>query len=227
MHPVESAAMNEKDLLLFKQLKAQLGVPLIPGLMVLDVRTTQFVRVELVLLKALMEEGQPGLFISVDRPHQYIVHLLTMHGIDCRSLTFVDAVARFSADSKPASVKVGFFQGPRNIDTLPEALKNWSAADGRPGFDLGDCGFAIIDNLSTLLNFNSQQVVLSFLTDFISALGAKVTVPLLVDRERNPNLFQMIRGLGGREIALVPENVPMPSDRARLNISNSNIKGGY
>jgi hypothetical protein len=227
MHPVESAGMNEKDLLLFKQLKAQLGAPLIPGLMVVDVRTTQFVRVELVLLKVLMEQGQPGLFISVDRPHQYIVHLLTMHGIDCRSLTFVDAVARFSSDSKPSSVTVGFFRGPRNIDTLPEALKDWAPVDGRPGFALEECGFAVIDNLSTLLNFNSQQVVSSFLTDFISALGGKVTIPLLVDRERSPNLFQMIRDMGGWEISLISENASMSPDKARLKISNNNIQGGY
>ncbi|MCX6650831.1 MAG: hypothetical protein NT131_04140 [Methanomassiliicoccales archaeon] len=219
--------MNDKDLLLFEQIKAQLGAPLSPGLMVMDVPTTQFVKVELVLLKALMEEGRPGLFISVDRPHQYMVHLLTMHGIDCRSLTFVDAVARFSADSKSASVKVGFFRGPRNIDTLPEALKDWSVADGGPGIDLGECGFAVIDNLSTFLTYNSQQAVRSFLNDFISALGGKVTVPLLVDHERNPTLFHMIKDLGGREIALVPEHIPMSSDRARLKISNDNIKGDY
>jgi hypothetical protein len=219
--------MNEKDLLLFKQLNAQLGVPLIPGLMVLDVRTTQFVRVELVLLKALLEEGRPGLFISVDRPHQYIVHLLTMHGIDCRNLTFLDAVAHFSADSHPASIKVGFLRGPRNIDTLPEALKNWSAVDGGPGFDLGKCGFAVIDNLSTLLNFNSQHMVRSFLKDFISALGGKVTVPLLVDRGRDPDLFQMIKELGAGEISLVPEGASLFSNRSRLIISNSNNAGGY
>jgi hypothetical protein len=218
--------MNEKDHQLFEQLKAQLGDPPVPGPIVLDVRTTQFVRVELILLKALIGEGRPGLFISVDRPHQYMVHLLDMHQIDHRNITFVDAVARFAADRKQAAAKVGFLRGPSNIDTLPEALKNWSSEGGGKAFDLEACSFVVIDNMATLLNFNSQQVVCSFLNEFVSIFRDKITVPLVVDRERNPNLFQMAMSMGGSKIRLAFDTACHPPERQPLKILDSTTEGG-
>jgi hypothetical protein len=218
--------MNEKDHQLYEQLKAQLGDPPVPGPIVMDVRTTQFVRVELVLLKALIGDGRPGLFISVDRPHQYMVHLLDMHQIDRRNITFIDAVARFAADRKHAAAKVGFLRGPNNIDTLPEALKDWSSEDGGKHFDLDNCRFIVIDNMATLLNFNSQQVVRTFLEEFISIFKDRITVPLVVDSERNPNLFQMVRSMGGSEVRLSFDTACHPAERQRLKIIDSIVKGG-
>jgi hypothetical protein len=194
--------MNERDLRLYQQMNTQLGMPPRPGLVLLDVRTTQFVPVELVLLKVLLDTGRPGLFISVDRPHQYMVHLLHMHRIDHRLLTFLDAVARFSADRKLVMANVGFLQGPRNIDTLPAMLRQLSTQGNEHGFDIGQCAFAMIDNLSTLLNFNNEQVVRSFLQEFLTSLGKEVSVPLLVDRDRHPRLFQTLMELGGVELQL-------------------------
>lgn len=47
-----------------------------------DVRSTQFVRTSLTILKGLLDEiGLGGIFISVDRPHLYMVHLMKMHQI--------------------------------------------------------------------------------------------------------------------------------------------------
>lgn len=218
--------MNEKDHQLYEQLRLQLGDPPIPGPVVLDVKTTQFVRVELVLLKALIGDGRPGLFISVDRPHQYMVHLLDMHQIDRRNITFIDAVARFAADRKQAAAKVGFLRGPSNIDTLLEALKDWSSEDGGKHFDLNACRFVVIDNIATLLNYNSQQVVRTFLEEFVSAFKDKITVPLIVDKERNPNLFQMAKAIGGNEVRLTFETVSHVPDRQRLKIIDNNPEGG-
>lgn len=211
---------------MYEQLKAQLGDPPVPGPIVMDVRTTQFVRVQLVLLKALIGDGRPGLFISVDRPHQYMVHLLDMHQIDRRNITFVDAVARFAADRKQAAARVGFLRGPSNIDTLPEALKDWSSGEGGKHFDLAACQFVVIDNMATLLNFNSQQVVCTFLQEFVSTFRSKITVPLVVDRERNPNLFQMATSMGGSEMRLAFDTACHPAERQRLKIMDSTVEGG-
>jgi hypothetical protein len=218
--------MNAKDLIIFDQIRTQLGEPPSPGPVVIDVRTTQFVRVELVLLKALVGDGRPGLFISVDRPHQYMAHLMTMHQIDHTNLTFVDAMARFSSDCKQATAKVGFLQGPRNIDTLLDALREWSSKENGHGFNLDDCGFAVIDNMTTLLNFNSQQVVQSFLENFVTSLSRTVTVPLIVDRERNPNLFQMALDICRKQLRIDMGEGERSPDRARLRISDNNMNGG-
>ena len=218
--------MNDKDLLLLGRLKDVLGNPPRIGPVVMDVKTTQFVRVELVLLRLLSEEGRNGLFISVDRPHQYMVHLLNMHQIDHGNLTFVDTVARFSSDCKQAEARVGFLQGPRNIDTLPEALREWSSRSNGSGFDMSKCSFAIVDNLNTLLNFNSHQVVQTFLEDFIKTFDGKVTLPMVIDKERNLNLFQMASSNGRPHLDLSTECIPRIFNRPRLQIIEPNICGG-
>jgi hypothetical protein len=218
--------MNEKDLMLYEQIKGELGDPPQSGPVVIDVKTTQFVRLELVLLKALIGDGRPGLFISVDRPHQYMVHLLTMHQIEHCNITFVDAVSRFSADRKQAKANVGFLRGPRNIDTLPEALKEWSSEDNDQNFDLNECKFAMIDNPAILLNFNTHQVVYSFLEEFVECMGNKVSIPLVVDRERNPNLFQMATSISKSELHMGVISGDHPSDRPRLKIVEKIDNGG-
>jgi hypothetical protein len=194
--------MNRKDLRLYQQMSEQLGRLPRPGLIVIDTRTTHFVRLELVLLKALLDTGRPGIFVSVDRPHQYMAHLLRMHGIDHQHMIFLDAVARFSADRKMIAAKVGFLQGPHNIDSLPAMLRQWSSQGNGLDIDMKQCAFAMIDNPSTLLSFNSEQVVLTFVQEFMTSMGDEVSVPLLVDRQRHPHLFQALLGMGGMEIRL-------------------------
>lgn len=191
--------MNERDLLLYEQIRGELGSPPGPGPVVLDVKTTQFVRMELVVLKALLEGGRPGIFISVDRPHQYMVHLLDMHRIPHAQVTFVDAVARFAADQKQASARVEFLRGPSHIDTLPDMLMRWASESGL-GVDQWE--FAMIDNLATLLNFNSPAVVANFIKRFVDGFGGRAVIPVVLDRERTPHLFQTILSLGGRELKL-------------------------
>ncbi len=195
--------MNARDMRQYENLRKQLGPVPRPGLIVLDVRTTQFVVVELVLLKALIGEGNPGLFISVDRPHQYMVHLLDMHGIEHTSVTFIDTVSQFSSSDAHRQARVGFFKGPNNIDTLPTALREWSSEDH--GFDLAQCRFALIDNISNLLTFNSHQKVQRFIREFVELLGDRAAVLLVIDRQRSPNLYHSVLAMGGTELRLEAE----------------------
>jgi len=96
--------------------------------------------IELVLLKALLGEGNPGLFISVDRPHRYMAHLLDMHRIDHDGLQFLNVMSRFSPSNGGSASKVDFFDGPGHIDELPKALKDWMATER--GLDISKFQFA-------------------------------------------------------------------------------------
>jgi len=171
--------------------------------MVLDVRTTQFVVVELVLLKALIGDGNPGLFVSVDRPHQYMVHLLDMHGIEHTGVTFIDTVSQFASSDANRQAKVSFFKGPNNIDMLPSSLRERSSEDHN--FDLAQCRFALIDNISNLLTFNSHQKVQRFIREFVDLMADRAAVLLVIDRQRNPNLYHSVLAMGGTELMLETE----------------------
>ena len=48
---------------------------------------TERTRVNLILLKFFLEEmNMRGIFITIDRPHQYIEYLLNLHGISQKKL---------------------------------------------------------------------------------------------------------------------------------------------
>ena len=195
--------MNARDMRQYENFRRQLGPVPRPGLMVLDVRTTQFVVVELVLLKALIGDGNPGLFVSVDRPHQYMVHLLDMHGIEHTGVTFIDTVSQFASSDANRQAKVSFFKGPNNIDMLPSSLRERSSEDHN--FDLAQCRFALIDNISNLLTFNSHQKVQRFIREFVDLMADRAAVLLVIDRQRNPNLYHSVLAMGGTELMLETE----------------------
>jgi hypothetical protein len=163
------------------------------GAILLDVPSTLFVKINLMLLRGLsMDRGLSGMFISVDRPHQYMVHLLTMHQIKAEKLIYIDAISRFSADRKVAAANVGFVDGPFHIDRLPDAMYKWGKSGNGKTIPLSDCEFAIIDNLSALLTYNSFHSVELFLKNFVGVVEAsgKIRVPLMIDSEKFGLLYE-------------------------------------
>lgn len=200
--------MNARDLLQSENLRRQLGEAPRPGLFLLDVSTTQFVVVELVLLKALLGEGNPGLFISVDRPHRYMTHLLDMHRIDHNGLQFLNVMSRFSPTNGGSASKVDFIEGPGHIDELPRALRDRLVTER--GLDLSKFQFALIDNVSILLTYNSPQAVEMFLRDFVHLLSGNMAVTLVIDRQKYPNLYHAALSLGGKELRLEQHDGRLP-----------------
>lgn len=205
------ALMNEKDVKQMRCILEALDKNGQKGAVLLDVPSTQFVRANLMLLRGLSQElGLSGLFISVDRPHQYMVHLLTMHQIRAERLMFIDAISRFSADCKVASANVGFVDGPFHIDRLPYAMSEWGKGGNGGPVSLSECGFAIIDNLSALLTYNSFNSVEAFLKRFVSVLesSGSITVPLIIDSEKCGLLYETAKGLCGSEVRFKDSMLP-------------------
>ncbi len=167
------------------------------GMILLDVDTPRFVITNLVMISTLLSElDGKGLFISVDRPHQYMVHLMNMHDVDTSRITFIDAISQFSADRRQANVDVGYFKGPFNIDALPDMLGGEGGGD-LARIDLSEYGFILIDNPATLLTYNPYPSVERFLMRISSdmAEAKRIMVPFLVDSGRSPLLFETIKYL--------------------------------
>ncbi|MEM0449478.1 MAG: hypothetical protein QW520_06630 [Methanomassiliicoccales archaeon] len=197
--------MNEKDVRQMRIILDALNKYGRKGAVLLDVPSTQFVRVNLMLLRALSQEkGLSGIFVSVDRPHQYMVHLLSMHQIRTERLMFIDAISRFSADFKIASANVDFLDGPFHIDRLPSALAEWGKVGNGCSLKLSECGFAIIDNLSALLTYNSYTSVEAFLRKFVGVMeeSGDITVPLVIDSEKCGLLYETAKQLCIGELRL-------------------------
>ncbi len=197
--------MNEHDVQLMKSLMNSIGEGMDGGVVLIDVPSTQFVRVNLVLLKGLMEDrGRQGIFISVDRPHQYMVHLMKMHQISLDDVTFIDVISRFSSDRKGGKARVGFVDAPFHIDSLPSALEKSSDGCGSGIIPLEDCGFAMIDNIAALQIYNRNPSVELFINNFI--LTAKshgsMLVPMVLDKSRHESLYRSAQKLSDVEIKI-------------------------
>ncbi len=205
--------MNERDESLLKYIMASMGEG-VSGPVLFDVNSTQFVRVNLVVLNGLLlQRGLNGMFISVDRPHQYMVHLLRMHKINLENLMFIDAIGRFSADRKECMASVGYVDAPFHIDTLPAAMSEMgnNGHGGEKKVSLDTCGFAMIDNLAALLPYNSYTSVESFLRSFIGVMTSRgnTIVPLVVDKEKSGLLYETARSLATKEVDCRIETIPL------------------
>ena len=181
------------------------------------------------MLRGLSQErGLPGIFISVDRPHQYMIHLLSMHKIKAEQLVYLDAISRFSADFKVANANVSYIDGPFRIDHLPMAMNEWMKSGNGKTFSTGNCSFAIIDNLSTLLTYNSFNSVQTFLLNFLQTLHSSVNmiIPLMIDSEKSGLLYETARTMCKVEIRikdLLPEE--LPDIRPKMTIGIDSTKG--
>jgi hypothetical protein len=173
------------------------------GVVLIDVPSTQFVRVNLVLLKGLMEEKERnGIFISVDRPHQYMVHLMRMHQIGLDKVTFIDVISRFSSDRKQEKAKVNFVDGPFHIDSLPSAMENWNFDGDLGSITMEDCGFAMIDNIAALQIYNRNPAIELFINNFIITAKSHggMLVPMVLDRKRHESLYNSAQRLSDIEV---------------------------
>ncbi len=197
--------MNQRDTAQTAAILEAIGENGFAGAILIDAPYTQFVRVNLMLLKGLSQDTHlPGVFVSVDRPHQYIVHLLSMHQIKAEQLVFIDAISRFSADSKVAQANVGFLDGPFHIDRITTAFSQMRSLNDGTMPELKDVRFALIDNLSSLLTYNSFSSVEQFLTTFVRVfeLQENVLIPLIIDSERSRPLYEVAKVLCAKEISI-------------------------
>lgn len=223
--------MNDRDVRLMQSMMVSIGDATKGGIVLIDVKSTQFVRADLVLLKLLSEQLQmPGIFVSGDRPHQYITHLLKMHQINPARLTFVDLIGRYSGDKKQGTSKAGFVDGPFHVGSIPETLAEWKAGIDDDGLDLGNCRFAIIENIASLLTYNSYASVESFLRNIVSILrsNASMLVVLMIDRDRSQLLYETARTLCTKEISVegISHETIAGTDKSFLSHTDSRYTQG-
>ena len=165
-------------------------------------------KTNLILLRGFLEElKKKGILITVDRPHQYMEHLLRMHRINYDNLLFIDTIARFSGTNFNDNLNVGnvtVLDSPFQIDLLPALLSlnpnEVTAMDGK--IDITGVDFILIDNVATMLNYNDPIMVEGFLENYLNKFGSlnDFFVSLTLDRIAHSSLYQTAKRLFDREI---------------------------
>ena len=137
----------------------------------IDVQQHFLARMNLISLKVLLEEkSKKGVAVVLDRPHQYLAYLLHLHHINQNNISYVDAITHFSGESvDSAPNSISYTEGPFHIELLVNAF-----SDGYNGefhtkpINLRDMDFVLIDNISTMLSYNTLSMISEFLKEFFT-----------------------------------------------------------
>ncbi|MEE9150404.1 MAG: hypothetical protein V3U20_01050 [Thermoplasmata archaeon] len=200
--------MNIEDIQLMRNIISQLGDMNHGNKVLFSVSYERIAKTNLILLRALLEElSKKGILVTVDRPHQYMEHLLRMHRIDYNNLLFIDTIARFSGNILSDNLDIGnvrIVASPFQIDLLPGLFAlNPEDVGGIEGkIDVTGMDFILIDNVATMLNYNDPSTVESFLENYLAKFRNlnNILISLTLDRVTHISLYQAARKLFDREI---------------------------
>lgn len=197
--------MNERDLEMVARLDAFLGAEAIQAPLLVSAHHTQVARLNLILLKVLLDLRRlRGIFITIDRPHQYMTHLMRLHGVSQENLLYLDAISSHSADTKTGTAVAGMLNGPFQIERLPSMLCGDGSAPGGLPIDWSRVDFMLLDNLGTLLMYNTQKSVEEFTANFLAVLEVprRRFTAFIVDASQRPDLYRLLEPRCPRTLAI-------------------------
>ena len=160
---------------------------------------TERTRVNICLLKFFLQEmKQRGIFITIDRPHQYTASLLALHGISQEKLVYIDAISRISGETESNVSNVRFINGPYELNFLDD-ISSISCATGTFStqiLNLEDMDFVLIDDIAALAKYQEEVGVKKMIESYISSIERvkKIMAPIVLDVNQNKFIYQVIAG---------------------------------
>ncbi|MFH0816560.1 MAG: hypothetical protein V1934_07080 [Methanobacteriota archaeon] len=202
--------MNEKDVVLMNKFVNEVSGKENGHRVLLSVKYNQICKINLILLRALIgEQGKHGLFVTVDRPHQYMTYLLDLHKIPRDGLIFLDIISRFSGESiKVCDTDVNT-ASPFRINELLDLLEHGGGGrDSRTAkIDFGLLDFIMIDNLGAMLSYNELDDVAAFIQRYLRLVEryGKLFTAIVIDVRAQPALYKAVQGLCQQEFLVADD----------------------
>jgi len=204
--------MNKRDLYIMEQLKKDLDKKIMrqmekklddeSNLIFVSTNLIQLARTNLILLNLLLHQmNLKGIFISVDRPHQYMVHLLNLQHIPQQNLIYIDLISNVSGqvfDGDENDINSKIIDGPFEISKFPNMVFKGYDMKGMISLDLIDIkkqDFVLIDNIATLTNYNSIKEIEGFVKEIIDIIKSadKIVCGVTIDTEKYNHIFELIK----------------------------------
>lgn len=159
---------------------------------------TERTRINLILLQIFLQElEQQGMFIAVDRPHQYVAYLLNLHKICQKKLVYVDMVSRISGENRSENeAGTVFTNGPYDMGFLHNFTTKGFAVGDLPQreIDVKRIEFILIDDLAAMQKYNVAKDIERFISSFVSTIERlKGCIGIIVlDVNKNRDLYRLI-----------------------------------
>jgi archaellum biogenesis ATPase FlaH len=124
--------------------------------------------------------GTPGVYVSLNKTHKGVLDTLEKNNVDTSKLFFIDCVSVDNVDEDTLSVS------PSNLDNLAYSIRNFIK-------EIPGDKFLVIDALSTLLIYNSENDVAAFVKEIAGyASKENVGVVALSPSTKGENLLEKI-----------------------------------
>ena len=203
--------MNKRDLYVMEQLKKDLDKKVMEqmkkelnnnsNLILVSTNQVQLSRTNLILLNLLLHQMKlKGIFISVDRPHQYMVHLLNLQHIAQQNLIYLDLISSVSGQvlNVDNDIDSKIIDGPFNVSEFPNMVFKGYSTDGMVSIDSIDIkkqDFVLIDNIATLACYNSIREIEGFVKEIIEIIKSadKIICNITIDKHRDNHIFELIK----------------------------------
>ncbi len=200
--------MNQRDIELMQAIIKEIGDIGAGERVLFKVSYSRIVQTNLVILKILLDQWmKQGIFITVDRPHNYMEHLLRMHRVKNRHrLTYIDAIGKYSGSEMPAVENRAISRTPFQIEHLPDELIN-GMKNGTSTVDMRSNDFILIDNLAAMLNYNSMTSIVKFVDRYLKAIALydSIFTALFIDSNNHPGLYDAIKPLCDVELEITTD----------------------
>ncbi len=158
---------------------------------------TERTRINICLLKFFLHEmKQKGLFITVDRPHQYTASLLTIHGISQENLVYIDAISRISGEVEANVSNVKFINGPHEMNFLDDitSISYAAGAIKTQSINLDDMDFILIDDIAALTKYQEMDGVKKMIDSYMSHVEMlnDIVAPIVLDANRDRKIYEFV-----------------------------------
>ncbi len=156
-------------------------------------------RVNLILLKYFLQEmNLRGIFITVDRPHQYISYLLKLHDIPQKNLLFIDTVSRISGGSSDSEgMNVNFMDGPYEVDFFKQIISGCYEAGDIPknNVDFKEFDFILIDDIAAFVKYMDEDEAKELIISYLNGIKRleNIIAPVVLDINRNKKLYKILK----------------------------------
>ena len=164
---------------------------------------TERTRVNLVLLRFFLEEmNMRGIFITIDRPHQYIEYLLKLHKIPQKKLLYIDVVSHLSGEVfLNDDSNVFFMDGPYEVGFLDDVMDGHFEPDSVSGgiqknyVNLKEMDFILVDDIAALSKYLDDDGIKKFIDSYLTSIRrlATVTAPIVLDINKNKDLYNLLK----------------------------------
>jgi len=207
--------MTKKNLMMLNRIRQEVNSNYNRFLLV--VRTPQIARINLTVLRILMaERKERGIYISIDKPDKHVKQILERHNIS-REGTYVDtgvnAEPAPDAISSPMEapnkilVVSGIFCPTLFLDSIDATMTSSPEAKQRITTELGTMHFVMVDNISTMMAYNSNAKVHEFFQRFDNFLKDYPNIRCFLSTDRNlpSDVYQVARKAVDREVEILDE----------------------